>query len=272
MTNPLPKILLTGACGKLSRSIRPYLVQWCSELRLTDIVSPVAEHDMETCHRADIADIDQHPETFDGIDAIVHFSGYPREADWDTLMAPNVIGSAKLWEMAQRHGVGRIVYASSNHAIGFYPRSHTVDGHVLPRPDTRYGVTKVFMEALASLYADKHGLRGFGLRIGHGSLEPKDRRMLATWVHPEDLADLVRVGLQADYLCEIVYGVSNNASAWWDNQRAHDLGYRPRHSSDPFIEALQCVVSDDPVAERYQGGTFAAAEYVGDPLRPIRAR
>ncbi|MBL0727218.1 NAD(P)-dependent oxidoreductase [Piscinibacter sp. HJYY11] len=272
MTTPLPRVLMTGASGKLARSIRPYLVQYCSELRLADIVAPTAEHERETCHTADLAQLDGRDELFEGIHTIVHFAGYPREADWSTLMAPNVVGVANLWEMAHRHGVQRVVYASSNHAVGFYPRSHTIDGQVLPRPDTRYGVAKVFMEALASFYADKHGIRAFGLRIGHGSPEPTDRRMLSVWVHPEDLADLVRVGIQADYLCEIVYGASNNSRAWWDNRRAIELGYKPRHSADRFAAALESVHSQDAVTERYQGGAFAANGFVGDPLRPERDR
>jgi uronate dehydrogenase len=272
MSDSLPRVLLTGASGRLSHSIRPYLSRWCSELRLLDVVTPAAEHERETCHTADIAQIEAHEALLDGIHTIVHFAGHPRDADWDTLAGPNLVGTAKLWELACRHGVQRIVYASSNHAVGFYPRGTRIDADVMPRPDTRYGVTKVFMEALARMHADKHGLRALGVRIGHCSLQPSDARMLSHWIHPEDLAELVRVGIQADFLCDIVYGVSNNQRSWWDNRRAEELGYRPRHSADPFEAALAGLHGHDVVSERYQGGSFAAAGYVGDPDRPLRNR
>ena len=175
---------------------------------------------------------------FEGIDAIIHFAGYPREADWQTLIAANVLTVANMWDAAKNAGVKRIVYASSNHAVGLYPRSQRIDDRALPRPDSRYGVTKVFMETTASLYAAKHGVRGFGVRIGHCALEPSDARMLSHWVHPDDLAALIHVGLTADYESEIVYGVSANSRSWWDNSRAEALGYRPQHSADSYAAAL----------------------------------
>jgi len=122
------------------------------------------------------------------------------------------------------------------------------------------------------LYALKNGLRAFGMRIGHCSPAPTDARMLSHWIHPEDLASLILIGLRADYLCEVVYGVSNNARSWWDNQRAEALGYRPAYSADSFAEALSGIRTDDPVCELYQGGTFAARGYSGDPERAARAR
>ena len=139
-----------------------------------------------------------------------------------------------------------------------------------PRPDGRYGATKVFMEAVAQLYADKHGLRAFGMRIGYTGPEPLDARMLSHWLHPQDLAQLIEVGLTADYQHEIVYGVSDNSATWYNNRRAEELGYRPRHSADVFAAELAGKVTQDPVAERYQGGSFAADGHIGDPERPAR--
>ncbi len=265
------RVLLTGAGGKVARQIRPYLAPACSELRLTDLVPVTPEHANETAFTADLTDARALPALLKGVHAVVHFAGYPREADWATLLPANIVAVAHLWEAAIEAGVQRIVYASSNHAVGYHPRQRRIDGLGSPRPDSRYGVTKVFMEALASLHADKHGLRGLGLRIGHCAAAPSDARMLANWVHPEDLAALVGVGLQADYHHDVVYGVSHNAASWWDNRRAEALGYRPRHSADAWAAALVGQRSDDAVAELYQGGGFAAAGHVGDPERPTRA-
>lgn len=257
----LSTIALTGAAGRIGRAIRPHLLPLCSELRLLDAAPVQAEDPRETAHQLDLADRAALQRALEGCDAVVHFAGYPREAGWDTLLAANVVGVANLWEAAHAAGVQRIVYASSNHAVGLYPRSQTIDGTASPLPDSRYGVSKVFMEALAAMYAIKHGVRGFGLRIGHCSAAPADARALSHWIHPEDLAQLVQVGLTADYVHEIVYGASDNKRSWWDNRRAQELGYQPRHSADPHATALENLQSGDAVAEHFQGGSFAAAGF-----------
>jgi len=266
------RVLLTGAAGSIGRMVRPLLAPHVRELRLADRQHVSVVHPHETAHVVDLTVPDACDRVVAGVDAIVHFAGYAEEGDWATLLQANIVVVTTLWEAAVRHGVERIVYATSNHAIGFHERAVRIDGKAEVRPDTRYGVTKVFMEALASLHADKHGLRGFGIRIGRTDTEPRDARALSHWVHPEDLAALVRVGLEADYLFEIVYGVSANSRSWWDNTRALELGYRPQHSADAFIAALEDKVEGDAVAERYQGGPYAAMEYAGDPSRPARRR
>ena len=272
MTMGFECILVTGAGGKVARAVRPHLSTLCGELRLTDIVPLDAAAANETVHVADLADASALPALVSGVDAVVHFAGYPREATWSVLLDANLRTVINLWEAAVAAGVQRIVYASSNHAVGYYARTEHIDHRALPRPDSRYGVTKVFMEALASLHADKHGLRSMGVRIGYCGVEPVEARMLSHWVHPEDLAQLIEVGLTAEYLHEIVYGVSANSATWYDNSRAVALGYRPRHSADRFAAALASVSSDNPVSERYQGGSFAGNGHVGDPERPARSR
>lgn len=270
-SSPAPVVLLTGAAGGLATLIREPLRQACAELRLTDrrpFDAPGFAPEQVVV--ADLSELGAHPALLRGVDAIVHFAGMPHEADWDTILAANVVGVTQLWEAARAHGVKRIIHASSNHATGFYPRSQTLDHTTLPRPDSRYGVSKAFMEAVASLYADKHGIKAWGLRIGYCSVAPTENRMLSHWVHPEDLAQLVILGLTADYHCELVYGVSANSRSWWDNRRAEALGYRPRHSADPFIPQLSALRGDTVVGELYQGGSFAAEDYDGDPERPLQ--
>jgi len=266
------RILVTGAAGKVARSVRPGLSALCEDLRLTDIVAVEVTGPGQTAVVADLADHAAVPPLVEGVDAIVHFAGYPREAPWSVLLDANIRSVINLWEAAAAAGVQRILYASSNHAVGYYPRSEKIDARVPMRPDSRYGATKAFMEAVAQLYADKNGLRAFGMRIGYCGPEPLDNRMLSHWLHPDDLAQLIEVGLTANYHHEIVYGVSANSATWYDNSRAEALGYHPRHSADPFAAALTPKVTDQPVAERYQGGSFAADGHIGDPERPARAR
>jgi uronate dehydrogenase len=269
---PLNRILVTGASGKVARSVRPQLSALCEELRLTDIVPVEITGARQTAVMADLADPAAAPALVDGVDAIVHFAGYPREAPWSVLLDANIRTVVNLWEAAAAAGVQRILYASSNHAVGYYPRSEKIDSRVLARPDGCYGASKAFMETVAQLYADKNGLRAFGMRIGYCGPEPLDARMLSHWLHPEDLAQLIELGLTAEYHHEIVYGVSANSATWYDNSRAEALGYHPRHSADIFAAGLADKVTDDPVAERYQGGSFAADGHIGDAERPARAR
>jgi uronate dehydrogenase len=254
-------VVLTGAAGRIGRQLRPALSGICEKLLVVDQAPLSAEHANETAFQMALSDLEGLAKVMAGANAVVHFAGYPREADWDTLLQANIVGAINLWEAARRAGVERIVYASSNHAVGMYPRTQTLSETSLPCADSRYGVTKVFMETLAQLYAVKHGIRGFGMRIGHCAPEPTDARMLSHWIHPEDMFGLVEVGLKADYSHEVVFGASDNACSWWNNDRAKALGFCPRHSADGWISKLQALRPDNAVAEFYQGGSFAAAEF-----------
>jgi uronate dehydrogenase len=166
-----------------------------------------------------------------------------------------------------------VVFASSNHAIGFYPRHHRIGTDVTARPDSRYGVSKVFGEAVGALYADKHGLKVTCLRIGNFGEKPLDHRRLSIWLKPEDLAQLCRIGLDhPDIHFEIFYGASDNERGWWDNHRAHDLGYRPTGRAEDFREhamAEQAKLKPDPIGDFYQGGGFCSIEFDGDKGRIV---
>jgi uronate dehydrogenase len=173
-----------------------------------------------------------------------------------------------MFEAARRAGVKRIVFASSNHAVGFYPRSRTIGTAETVRPDSRYGVSKAFGESLGALYAFKHGIGVTCLRIGNFADRPVDARRLAIWISPDDLTQLVRIGLEhPDIMFEVLYGASDNARAWWDNARARELGYRPTGRSEDHVAqalAAQAKLAPDPVGDHYQGGPFCTAEYTAD--------
>ena len=169
-----------------------------------------------------------------GCDGIIHLGGISGENTWEKILEGNIVGLYNTFEAARKAGVKRIVMATSNHAVGFYPRSQTIDHQVTVRPDSRYGVSKAFSEALASLYSDKHGMGFLCVRIGNYGTHPIDSRRLSIWVSPRDLTQLVRIGLEhPDVRYEIVYGVSGNQRSWYDNSNAYRLGYQPEDDSEP---------------------------------------
>jgi uronate dehydrogenase len=161
----------------------------------------------------------------------------------------------------------RVVFASSNHVVGFYPCRRRIGVAVGLRPDTRYGASKAFGEALAAMYAYKHGLRVTCLRIGGFGERPTDLRGLAVWLDPRDLVQLVRIGLEhPDIRCETFYGVSDNASGWWDNSNAVRFGYRPQGHSEEHREAAlagEAQRTPDPIYDWYAGGPYCTLEFDG---------
>ena len=271
----MARILLTGAAGGIGTRLRKLLKPVYPDLRLSDITKPADLHPDETFLAADLARIDEVEKIVDGVDGIIHLGGISGEAPWEGILQSNIIGCYNLFEAARRKGVKRVVFASSNHAVGFYPRHHHIGVDVTVRPDSRYGVSKAFGEALGSLYADKHGLRVLCLRIGNFGDKPLDKRRLSIWVKPEDLVQLIRIGLEhADLRFEIFYGASRNERAWWDNHRAYDYGYRPTGRAEDYLEhalAEQAKLKPDPVGDFFQGGTFCSQEFDGDARRVWKA-
>jgi len=259
------RVLITGAGGGIGRSLRETLRGIYPVLRLSDRVALMPARDGEEVDRTDIADMAAVERMVEGVDGIIHLGGISGENSWEKILEGNIIGLYNVFEAARRAGVRRIVMATSNHAVGFYPRAQTIDHRVVPRPDSRYGVSKAFSEALASLYADKHGIGFLCTRIGNFGTRPIDSRRLAIWISPRDMTQLVRIGLEhPEIRFEIVYGVSKNQRSWYDNANAYRLGYRPQDDSEPYaaqILAAEAGTAKDPIAERYQGGTFCADEY-----------
>lgn len=268
------RILLTGAKGGVATMVRPYLRGLAGELVLSD---REAIDDLEAGERfvqADLTDMDTIEAACQGVDGIIHLGGFSTEAPWEVIHAANIVGCWNLFEAARRQGVGRVVFASSNHAVGFYRRRARIGVDEPVRPDSRYGISKAFGEATGAFFADKHGLRVLSIRIGNVGLVPLDRRRLSIWVHPEDLAQLFRIGLEHPELHHaIVYGESLNERSWWDNRAAYALGYEPAHRAEDHREAAlaaQEKLPPDPVGDLFQGGTFCSAEFAGDLERTSR--
>ena len=269
----MPRILMTGAAGGIGTTLRKLLPPIYPDLLLSDIKAPADLAPHETFKAADLADLAQVEAICERVDGILHFGGFSVEGSWDTILPSNIIGGYNLFEAARRKGVKRVVFASSNHAVGFYPRYHRIGANVTPRPDGYYGVSKVFGEAVGALYADKHSLKVTCLRIGNFGDKPLDHRRLSIWLKPEDMVQLCRIGLEhPDIHFEILYGASSNERAWWDNHRAYDLGYRPTGRSEDFAEhamAEQAKLQRDPVADFYQGGSFCSIDFSGDKSRIV---
>jgi len=258
----LKSILMTGAAGRIGTFLRPELAGKY-RLRLSDIKPIRNLREGETFVRADISKFSDMLQVTKGVDAVVHFGGQSGEHDWDHILSANIVGFYNTLEAARRNGVKRFLVATSNHAVGFYRCDQTIDHHVYPKPDSRYGVSKVFNEALASLYADRYGMEIVCMRIGNVNHAPIDRRRLAIWISGRDMAQLVIIGIEHPNLhFEIVYGISDNDRAWFDNANAYRLGYRPQDRSEPY--AKQILKREGPpsnsIADIYQGGGHCMSE------------
>ncbi|TWO72571.1 NAD(P)-dependent oxidoreductase [Caenimonas sedimenti] len=262
MPDVISRLLLTGAAGGLGRVLRESLQPFAGHMRLSDIapLGPPAPHEeIVPCDLADKAAVDA---LVAGCDAIVHLGGVSVERPFEEILGPNIQGIFHLYEGARRHGVQRVVFASSNHVIGFHKQGELLDANSPRRPDGYYGLSKSFGEDVSRFYFDRYGIETACLRIGSSFPEPKDRRMLITWLSYGDLTELVRCCLFAPRLGHtIVYGASANRDKWWDNKEAAHLGFVPRDSSEVFrakAEAAPHPPADDPAAQ-YQGGGFVKA-------------
>ncbi|MGH9579193.1 MAG: NAD-dependent epimerase/dehydratase family protein, partial [Terriglobales bacterium] len=247
-------ILITGAAGDVGTHLRRELAGKYA-LRVSDLRALKKINKEEKFVRADISKMSDVLRITRGVDAIVHLGGYSVEGPWEGILSANIIGCYNVFEAARRNGVKRVLFPTSNHATGFYRRDQTIDHRVYPRPDSRYGVSKVFGEALASLYADKYGMEMFCMRIGNVNPLPIDKRRLSILFTPRDLAQLVTIGIEHPAIrFEIVYGVSKNRRSWYDNSNAYRLGYQPQDDSEmQAAEVLRRELPGDATAEQYQG-------------------
>lgn len=265
------RVLITGAAGNIGRTLRHHLRGRYALLRLADIAPqepPAAGEEVAT---VDIRDPAALEASMRGIDCVIHLAGIPEEDSWERILPMNIEGCYNVFEAARSQGVRRVVFASSNHAVGFHRRETFIDTNVQPRPDGRYGVSKVFGEAVGRLYADKYGLSVACLRIG--SFRPDDRpsetRHLLTWISHRDMAQLaMRCVEHPGYHFAVVYGVSNNLRNRWDNTPAKFLGYRPQDDAEAFAaQVLATSPKEDPLAAQFHGGMYCPIEFVGDPAR-----
>jgi len=254
------RLLLTGAGGNLGRELRPRLKAYCDTLRLSHRKDLGEAGPGEEIVLASLEDKQAICELLRDVDAVVHMGGVSTEQAWEPILASNIVGAYNLYEAARLNGTKRIVFASTNHVTGFYRQDEVISPLDPVRPDGLYGLSKTFGENLARLYWDRYGIESVCLRIGSSYAEPKDRRMLATWMSFDDTERLVVAALTAPVVgYSVIYGMSDNATTWWDNTSARHLGYRPQDSSDVYraaVEQRQPTVDMSDPAVIYQGGAF----------------
>lgn len=268
MTASTLRVLITGAAGKIGTALREGLHGRYALLRLTDIRSMDPVRVGEEVRAVDLEDLDATSAVMQGVDSVVHLGGISGEDSWRRISGANIAGTYNVFEGARRNGVRRVIFASSNHAVGFHRRSRTIGPDASPRPDTLYGVSKVVGETLGRYYADKFGLEVACLRIGSFRSAPASVRELSTWISHRDMVQLVQRCIEAPELhFALVYGVSNNARAFWDNSHAADLGYRPVDSAEGFAARLEADNGESDLAAQFQGGPFCEIDFSGDPAR-----
>ncbi|MEJ1157217.1 NAD-dependent epimerase/dehydratase family protein [Prosthecomicrobium sp. N25] len=273
--NARGRVVLTGGAGNVARALRPELVKGgIDDLVLLDLADPGELRPGERWSRTDITDLEALTAALAGARSVIHLAGFPRDGEFESILAINVVGTSNLYEAARRAGVERVVYGSSNHATGFYPRSATVRPEDPMRPDGLYGLSKCWGELTAGLYFEKCGIRTLAIRIGNAQERPTNPRSLLIWISPRDLAQLVFIGLDHPEIdCHTVWGIGASGTTWYDNSTAERLGYRPqdvpadfaapgaqepRASEMPAIEdhfqgAMFCMWGHDGVVRRRQG-------------------
>ncbi len=259
----LKKLLITGANGGLGRVCRDRLGYLAETLRVSARKGLGEARANEEIFYASLEDRDAVADMVEGCDGIVHMGGQATEAPWETIRAANIDGMFNLYEAARKASVRpRLIFASSNHAIGFHRQTERLDANSRTRPDGLYGVSKVFGEAIASMYYDKFGIETASIRIGSCFPEPVNHRMLSTWMSYDDFVQLIeRIFTVPRLGCPIIYGASANAASWWDNREVAYLGWNPQDNSEKFRAKLDAAMdppaADDPTAV-YQGGAFCS--------------
>lgn len=261
-TKPFRRIVLTGAAGGLGKVLRDRLLAYTDILRLSDIHSiEDQQRSNEEIVRCDLSNKSEVFALVQDADAVIHFGGVSTEHSFEDVLGPNICGTYHIYEAARKHGVKRIIFASSNHVIGFHKRGEILETDCARKPDGFYGLSKSYGEDLATFYWHRYGIETTSIRIGSAFPEPDNQRMLSTWLHYDDLEQLVYKGLTTPNVGHtVVFGASNNSQTWWDNSGAAHLNYQPIHSADPYAANLssQTPAKPDPGAA-YQGGAFTEA-------------
>lgn len=260
------RILITGAAGGMATLLRPRLARPGRVLRLLDIAEVPTRDDGAEIVRASITDPTAMEAACADVDVLLHLGGLSTEHGWAKILEANIHGSYVTLEAARRCGVRRAILASSNHAIGFVgTQDGEIDAAAFPRPDTNYGVSKVALEALGSLYADRYGMEVIAVRIGSCFERPRDARMLRTWLSPDDAARLVEACITAPAPgFRVIWGASANTRHWVSLAGARALGYVPQDDSERYAAGLAAPQHEldpaDPSLQRV-GGAWCGPDW-----------
>lgn len=262
------RLLLTGAAGGLGTMLRQKLAGYVPNLRVSDIADLGPAGPGEEVVQCDLADRQAVHDLVAGCDGIIHLGGISNEKPFDAILEANFLGTYNVFEASRKHGGPRIIFASSNHAIGFHTRETALDGASAMRPDSIYGLSKCYGELLGSLYFDKFGVENVAVRIGSCFPKPTNRRAMATWLSYDDFTRLIKAIFNAERVAHtMVYGASANREQWWDNRHAAFLGWVPQDSAEDYraeVEAAHPLQDANHPEVKFQGGGFAASGHFED--------
>ncbi|GGR30081.1 NAD-dependent epimerase/dehydratase family protein [Deinococcus ruber] len=258
------RVLLTGAAGEIGSALREQLRDHYDFI-LSDMRDIPDLRGDETFRQADLRDPEQVRRAMQGAQAVIHLGGIPDEHTYDMIRAVNMDGTQHVLAAAHELGVRRVAFASSIHTVGYYPRTEQVGPQMPVRPDTYYGVSKVFGEALGRMYFERYGLEFVAVRICSFQQVPRDARHLSTWLSPRDAAQLFRRSLDAEQVGFLtVAGISGNTRRWMTPEGWDVLGYVPQDDAERYATTLEHVHGDPASrSERFQGGIFTEADYLG---------
>jgi uronate dehydrogenase len=247
------RLLITGAGGTIGSVLRSGLRGTAEVIRLMDLRLLEAEPGEEVVV-GDVRSLEDARRAVDGCDAVVHLAGIAQEAEFEAILETNIRGTYSVFEAARLEGCRRIVFASSNHAVGYYPVEEVIGTDTLPRPDSYYGLSKAFGEGLGSLYHDRDGVEVVCLRIGSFLAQPTAPRHLWTWLSHRDGVQLARRSLETPEVgFLVVFGVSNNRRSWWRRDGWDRIGYQPEDDAEAFAGQV-----GDQQPYRFHGGEFAS--------------
>jgi hypothetical protein len=260
----MPVILITGAAGRIGGMLRTRLARPDRTLRLLDTAKLTPGPRGEEAFQVSATDLDAMTKACQGADAVIHLAAQAGEAPWGRILKVNIHGTYVAFEAARRAGVPRVIFASSNHVVGYANRSQfPVPDYAFPEPDTYYGVSKATGEALGSLYHDRYGMDVICVRILTCSERPYDARMLSTWLSPDDAGRLFDACLTVEKPgFRVIYGVSANTRGGWVSlDEARAIGYEPRDDAEAYAEEVLATYGEaepgDPLFD-YLGGEFTS--------------
>lgn len=259
------RALITGAAGEIGAALREGFRGQYPAVRLTDQRDLGDAQVGEEIIYADLTNFEQVRAAMDGVDAVVHLGAIPDEHTYERIRDVNMDGTYHVLEAARQAGVKRIAFASSIHTVGFYPRGEQIGPQVPVRPDTYYGVSKVFGEALGRMYFERYGMEFVAVRICSFQPQPKDRRHLSTWLSPRDTVQLFQKAVDAPGVgFLVVAGISGNTRRWMTPEGWDLLGYVPQDDAEQYAAQVEHLHGDkSDITEQRQGGIFVDSGYTG---------
>jgi len=259
----MTKVALSGADGQLGKFLRRSLLAQDIHLRSAGLRPLEPLHPEEDLTHGDLCDPEIVDRLLQGVDVLIHMAGTSVERPLPDIVQNNLFALHAVYEGARRHRLKRVVFASSNHAVGMHETSERLTLDCDFRPDGLYGLSKMWGEGLARLYWDKHGIESICVRIGSALERPTEFRHLSTWFGLEDLLRFINCCIETPNVGFITaWGVSNNSRSYWTPTGCEALGYRPVQNSEEFVShIMQQQDPLDAIGQRYQGGSFAAFDY-----------